>query len=411
MRIERASALTDSGPRRENNEDDVLVLEDAKLVAVADGMGGQDAGLLAAKLALSAVEEFAPQLVTAGAKVAKGRTTKDRLALTRLLDDLFNHASKSIQAAKNELSVPGMGSTLVLVMLVRNFAYVAHVGDSRAYLVRSGRLVRLTEDHSLAEYRFRRGRITREEYEASDERRLLYQALGAGVEVEADVAEVRLMEGDSLLLCSDGLTRALTPEQIESHLRGRADRDGRALIVAAANAKAEDNVSVVTVDLAPEPDDEPIGAITEVLESVFLFKDLTPTELLVIAPYLEEEVHAKGQTVVTQGEPGDTFYCVVSGRVRITRGPTHLVDVKEGGHFGELALARPVSRSATVRTLQRTRLLALNRDRFHDLLRQKPGLGAKLSLALLDTVGDRLRDLSDRISAVERAVRGERGQG
>jgi protein phosphatase len=408
VRIKRAAAVTHPGAKRQYNEDAVLRVGSPPLYAVADGMGGAKPGKAAADLAMRTVKEFAQKMRAANKRISVDRSTANRLALTNLLDELFNAASHRIQRVKTERSVTGMGATLVLVTVVRNFAYVAHVGDSRAYLVRGGRLIRLTEDHSLAEFRFRRGRITREEYETSQDRRLLYQALGAGVDVEVDVAEVRLIEGDALLLCSDGLTRALTEEAI-AELVDPGDIDGSAsqLISVANDAGAEDNVSVVLLDLESEEGDEPIESVTEVLQDVFLFKDITPTELLVIAPYLEEVVHRKGATVIKEGDPGDAFFVVVDGRVKISRGPTVLTEVKAGGHFGELALARPVRRSATVRTATRTRLFALSRDRFHELLRQKPGLGAKLSLALLDTVGDRLRDLSDRLAAVERAVRGE----
>jgi len=400
--------VTHPGAKREYNEDAVLRVGNPPLYAVADGMGGAKPGKAAADLSMRTVKEYAQKMREAAKRISVDRSTVNRLALKNLLDELFNAASQRIQKVKTERKATGMGSTLVLTTVVRNFAYVAHVGDSRAYVVRGGRLIRLTEDHSLAEFRLRRGRITQEEYEHSQDRRLLYQALGAGVDVEVDVAEVRLVEGDLLLLCSDGLTRALTEEAIADLIdKGDVDASATTLIEKANAAGAEDNVSVVLLELEPEEGDEPIESVTEVLRDVFLFKDLAPTELLVIAPYLEEVTHQKGTVVIREGDPGDTFYVVVDGRVRVSRGSTALTDIKSGGHFGELALARPVSRSATVKTTIRTRLFVLSRDRFHELIRQKPELGAKLSLALLDTVGDRLRDLSNRLAAVERAIHGE----
>jgi len=408
VRVKRAAAVTHPGAKREYNEDMVLRVGSPPLYAVADGMGGARPGKAAADLSMRTVKEYAAKMREATKRISTERSTANRLALTNLFDELFNSASQRIQRVKTERNATGMGSTLVLVTVVRNFAYVAHVGDSRAYVVRGGRSIRLTEDHSLAEFRLRRGRITQEEYEHSQDRRLLYQALGAGVDVEVDVAEVRLIEGDVVLLCSDGLTRALTEEAIAA-LVDRKDVDGSAnrLVEQANIAGAEDNVSVVLLDLESEEGDEPISSVTEVLQDVFLFRDITPTELLVVAPYVEEMVFQKGATVIREGEPGDVFYVVVDGRVRISRGSTVLTDVKAGGHFGELALARPVNRSATVRTTTRTSLFALSRDRFHELMRQKPELGAKLSLALLDAVGDRLRDLSSRLAAVEKAIRGD----
>jgi len=408
VRIDDAVAITHEGARRADNEDAVLHLDEPIVLAVADGMGGASVGRRAAEIAVETVRGYGPKLSSALRRVGRRRSTHNRLGLTGLLDDLFNSASRVIGEEKIQRSAPGMGTTLVLATIVKNFAYIAHVGNSRAYVFRRGRLVRLTEDHSLAEFRFRRGRISREEYERSPDRHLLYQALGAGVEVEVDVAEVRLLDGDLLLLCSDGLTRAVDEDIIVGQIDGAgAQGTAEALLEAALAAGAEDNVSIAVARLRAEDGDEPVEVLTEAMRQVFLFRDLSETELLVIAPYLEEEVYPKSATIVSEGDPGDSFYVVASGRVRVSRGSTKLVDIKSGGHFGELSLARPTERSATVRAMVPTRLFTLHRDRFQELLRSKPELGAKLSLALLDAVGDRLRDLSDRLAAVEKAVRGD----
>ncbi len=378
------------------------------LFAVADGMGGPGAGDIAAKLALATIEKYADDLANANARVAVSRSTTDRLALGRFVDELFNRASREVQREATRLQRPGMATTLLLATLVKNYAYVAHVGDSRAYLFRDGRMTQLTEDHNLAELHLRRGRLTREEYEKSPERRVLYQALGAGTEVDGDLAEVRLTGGDVLMICSDGLPRAMSDEEIQSFivpgdLRGSLQR---MLEQAIANG-APDNLSAVLLGVEAEAGDEPIEAVTEVMREVFLFKGMSQPELLTIAPYLEEVVHDKGATLWTEGQILDQFAVVVSGSVRISSGKTHLLDVKPGGSFGELALAQASFRAPTARTLVPTRLFLLSRERFHELMRHKPELGNRLMLALLDAVGDRVRDLGDRLVAVERAARGE----
>jgi len=409
VRILDAVAVTHQGARRPDNEDAVLRLAAPMVLAVADGMGGAENGRRAAELAVGRVRDQFPRLRTQLAAIGKDRSTQNRLALSTLLDEVFNSASKAILAEKETREAGGaMGSTLTMATVVGNHAYLAHVGNSRGYLVRQGKLVRLTEDHSLAEFRFRRGRITREEYATSPDRNVLYQALGAGVDVEVDAAEVRLLDGDVVLLCSDGLTRALTETTIAVKV-DRSDLAGsaRLLVLAALDAGADDNVSVALASVASEEGDEPIETLTDALKAVFLFEHLSDTERLVIAPYLEEAVFAKGAVIFQEGDPADSFFVLAAGKVRVTRGGTQLTDVREGGHFGEMALARPTTRSATVKALQPTRVFVLGRERFQEILRHKPDLGAKLALALLDGLGDRLRDLSDRLSAVERAARGD----
>lgn len=407
MRIRQAVAGTHAGAR-DVNEDAVLRLSNVPAYVIADGMGGAGVGDVAAAMALDVVKRHAPLLREQNLAIARKRSTENRLALGRLMDGLFNAANREIADKALHQSRPAMASTLLLASVVRNFAYIAHVGDSRAYLLRNGSMSRLTEDHSVAELRFRRGKMSQEEYDQSPERQVLYQVLGAGVDVDVDLAEVRLDGGDVLLLCSDGLVRALDEGKITGTVHPDDLTDSlRRLLSAAIEAGAPDNVSAVLLGMESEEGDEPIEVVTDVLREVFLFRQMTTQELLVVAPYLEEVVLEKGVTVVSEGDPADSFYVVVSGRLRVTRGKTRLVDVRAGGHFGELALARPIARSATVRTLSQTRMFSLTRQRFHELLTAKPKLGAKLAVSLLDAVGERLRELTQRLEAVERAARGE----
>jgi serine/threonine protein phosphatase PrpC len=407
VRIREAVTATHKGAR-EHNEDAVLKVPKVPLFAVADGMGGPGAGDIAANAVLDVLKQHADELATLNEKVAQSQSTADRLALGKLFDQVFSQSSREVQREANRLQRPGMGSTLLLATIVKDRAYIAHCGDSRAYLYRKGRLQQLTEDHTIAELHFRRGRITREEYETSPDRRVLYQVLGAGIEVDGDLAEVRLQGGDLLILASDGLPRALDEDELLPRLvAGDAKATLRRLMEGAEMAGWPDNISVIVLQLEAEDGDEDQAPITDLMREVFLFRDMSPPELLTIAPWFEEVVHDKGATICSEGDLVNSFYVVVSGGVRVTRGRTHLHDVKPGGHFGEMALARERDVSPTIRTLSPTKLLELSRARFLDLLRSKPELGARLALALLDAVGDRARDLSERLSAVERAARGE----
>lgn len=407
MRIRESVAATHKG-NRGHNEDAVLRLPKVPVFAVADGMGGPGAGDIAAGLVLDLVRQHGTELQAANEKVRDDRSTSSRLSLGRVFDELFNRSSREVQRESTRLGRPGMGSTLLVGTIVRNYAYVAHVGDSRAYLWREGRLTKLTEDHTIAELHLRRGKITHEEYLDSPDRRVLYQVLGAGIEVDSDLAEVRLAGGDLLLLTTDGLPRAIADEAIAGLIQPE-DLKGslQKMFEAAITAGAPDNLAAVLLSLEAESGDEPIEAVLDVMKDVFLFKDMSQPELLTVAPYLEEIVYDSGATIVTEGEVAQGFFLVVSGHVRMSRGKTTLLDVKPGGYFGELALARQPAKLASVRAMAPTRVFVLTRDRFHELARSKPELGARVALALLDAVGERLRDLTERIAAVERAVRGE----
>ena len=409
MQIFQAIGATHPGSR-DVNEDSILRLKDlaTPIFAVSDGMGGAGIGDVASKVAMKVLKEHAPRICERTAEVSRVRSSANRLALSQAIDTLFNEASRAVRSQAQEQHVAGMAATLLLVTVVDQLAYVAHVGDSRAYLVRGGELMRLTEDHSVAEFRLRRGRMTPEEYQDSPERQVLYQALGTGVEVDVDIAEVRLADNDAMLLCTDGLIRALGEDEIA----GAIDMDdvkgsARRLIHMANANEAPDNLSVILFGLrgTGEPNNA-LRQITEVMDRIFLFGALTPQERLVIAPYLEERSVEQGEMIVREGDKADCFYIIVEGKVRISRHGTHLTDFGPGQHFGELALARPAVRSATVEALEPTHLLSLTRERFSEVVRNKPSLGASLTLALLDTVGNRLRDVSDRLNSVELAIRG-----
>jgi len=390
------------------NEDAMLRMGKVPLYAVADGMGGEGAGDRASQMALEMVKANVADMRKHLKTISADQTTNNRLALGGALQEVFSKASRAIYDEAQHLNRAGMGSTLLLATIAERTAFVAHVGDSRAYLLRGGDLIRLTEDHTVAELRFRRGRISEEEYLSCPERNLLYQALGSGGDVEVDVAEIRLINNDLLLLCSDGLVRAID-EQVMKDSIDLTDIAGsvRQLIRRANQAGADDNITVIALAFEEDNPEEGVIEISQVLRNVFLLKSVSEQERLLVAPYLEEHFVEKGQIIVREGDPADSFFVIVSGKVKISSKNTTLVELGAGKHFGELALARPTKRSATVSAIEDTQLFFLTRERFHDLMKQKPELGSRLSLALLDTVGTRLRDLTNRLAAAERAVHGK----
>jgi hypothetical protein len=269
---------------------------------------------------------------------------------------------------------------------------------------REGRLTRLTDDHTVAAVLAREGSAVA----PGDHQRLL-QAVGTGNRLDVAFYEVPLADEDVLLLCTDGLVRALPEARIADRVDGAAlETVAGRLLDAARQAGAGDNVAVTLARVGVDRDRVRAERLGALLREVFLLRDLTETERMEVAPWLEERVVEKGGRLLREGDEAAEFFLVVEGRVRISRGEVRLTDVGPGAHLGELALARKATRSASATALERTWLLALSRDRFHEICRRKPEIGAKLAVALLDAVGDRLRDLTDRLAAVERAVRGER---
>jgi serine/threonine protein phosphatase PrpC len=231
-----AAGLTDPGMTRATNEDAVLV--EPPLYAVADGMGGHRAGEIASRVALEELLAAAPGRYDAK---ALGRAVR---AANRGV----------IAAAEKSRTRAGMGTTLTAAMVDAGRIAIAHVGDSRAYLLRGGRLERLTDDHSMVADLVRAGSLTEEEARFHPQRSVITRALGSDPNMLADVFEVEGESGDRLLLATDGLTGMLADDYISDILEAETDpeRAVRALVDAANRAGGYDNISVVVVDITGE---------------------------------------------------------------------------------------------------------------------------------------------------------------
>jgi serine/threonine protein phosphatase PrpC len=407
VEIRQSVAATHPGRRRAVNEDRVLRLAGERVFAVADGMGGPGIGDVAATLVIEAVHAGAPALEEARAVLESGASSEARVGVTDALNQIFLDANERVHAEARRLGRSDMGSALVVMTFVGNLAYIAHVGHGRAYLYRGGRLTGLTEDHSLAELRYRRGRMTRAEYASSPDRHVLYQALGTSVDLDVDIAEVRLMDGDVLLLCSDGLTRVVSDEVLEGLIAPDALPSTLRRLVGAANeAGGPDNVSTVVVSVRVE-EDVSTAVLRAGLAEAHLLRDLNGPERLMVAPYLEERRLLEGEVLLADGAYGDRAYVVLEGTLAWKRGPRVLVSFGRGETAGVQHLAREAPHQGELVATSHARVVELKRDRFRELLRQKPDIGARVALALLDDLGLRMRDMADRLQAIERVARGE----
>ncbi len=236
MRVRRSAGLTDPGRKRRRNED-AFVCE-SPLFAVADGMGGAQAGEIASRLAAAALREG----------TVDGGGGQERVA------SLIQEANRRVfERSSADASVSGMGTTMTVVLVGEDVVTIGHVGDSRAYLVRDGRLEQVTEDHSLVAELVRSGKLSPEEAERHPQRSVITRVLGVDAEVDIDTFTVEAREGDLFMICSDGLTSMIGDDTIlaavEQH-RSDLRRAAKALIEAANREGGEDNITVVLVELA-----------------------------------------------------------------------------------------------------------------------------------------------------------------
>jgi len=245
-----SSGLSDVGRVRTNNEDSFRIVEALNLFILSDGMGGEAHGEVASAMAVDVINKYCES-----EKEDSGATVLDEVpanisSRTRRLKNAVAQANFQIfQSAQKNPEQRGMGATITALWLKDTLLSIAHVGDSRAYLLRNGNLQQLTNDHSLVAEQVRRGLITPQQAEESDMQSVLLRALGAHPEVEIDVDEVEIIPRDALLLCSDGLTRMVTEPEIAGALQAEMVPSAAAeRLIALANENGGiDNVTVIVV--------------------------------------------------------------------------------------------------------------------------------------------------------------------
>ncbi len=415
-RLGAAAVANDIGLRMKDQEDANLALADVPLYAIADGSGA----LWPAGLTLRVLEDEAPHLREFQAKVTSEQDCSSRLAVGHFFESVFNLAGRLVREEMGVRSEGRATSAAVALTLMGPFAYVAHVGDARAYLFRDKRLRCLTTDHTVAMLQLKRGEISNEDYAASPYKKTLTQAIGVTPEIRPDIAEVRIASGDLMLLCSDGLHRMVPDKRIAEILGEETslERRAKALIAAANDAGGKDNITVQLVPIETLADlelDASQGAkrervdVARVLGKCFLFEKISESERLLIAPYFEYQAFEQADIICREGDPGDSLYVVVQGRVRVTFQRAHLIDIGPGGWAGEIALAREGPRTATLTARDRVVLLTLTRARFLEIMRRRPALGSQLALPLLEFVGKRVIDLRNRFTRIAELMAGRAG--
>jgi PPM family protein phosphatase len=246
MRIQ-AGVATDVGKVREGNEDAYLV--EPPLYAVADGMGGHRGGEVASQLALQTIAE----------SFRRGQIP---------FSDQVQRANRAVfERSGTDRAVAGMGTTLTAALIDGDLAHLAHVGDSRAYLLRAGALRKLTDDHTLVNRMVKAGEITEAEAEVHPHRNVLTRSLGTESDIDVDEWDVGLLEGDRILLCSDGLTGMLAEDQVKAILEstpGAPQEAADRLVRAANNAGGIDNITVVVLDVREGEADAPATVVRNV---------------------------------------------------------------------------------------------------------------------------------------------------
>ena len=394
---------SDVGKKRAHNEDYLLLAPELGLFIVCDGMGGHAAGEVASELAACTVRRCIEQNKAVLDAYDDSAPARDQLL--RMVEDAIKTASRAVFAlARSEKSRAGMGTTLTMMLCVRQTGVMGHVGDSRLYMRRQGRLHQLSEDHTYINEMIRRGMGTAEGLKHGAYANVITRAVGIQANVNVDTLSFDLLEGDSFLLCSDGLQKHLEdPEEIGQVLDNDHLNSIPQQLIEIANARGgTDNISAVVLRInsgAGEAEQQrerttEVNLRIDTLHEVELFQQLDMGELCKILHIVRVQKCEQGDVIMREGEAGNSLFAILQGKFVVTRAGRPITWLQRGSHFGEMALFNNRPRSATIEAIERSRLLVIERDRFNDLVRKEPLLGVKLLWAFAQVLSLRLDETS-----------------
>lgn len=408
-RVVHAWAATDVGRKRKHNEDSFLLDAKLGLFIVADGMGGHAAGEVASAQCVELVRESLQTHRAALEEFAKTPTHEGTQSVQKLMVGAIEHACRRIHALSEEDERRrGMGTTCVALLVCGRKAVIAHVGDSRIYLARTGRVHQLTEDHSLVEEHVKRGTMTREEAERSEIRNVITRAVGLQPSVQVDTLVTDIETDDLFLLCSDGVHGYFQDDDdLPTLLTGDARSTLPTRLVDLANERGgKDNATALVISAGGDVDDDAIDmdAKVEMLRRIPLFQYMKYKELMSLLAISKGRQYKAGERIISEGELSEEMFVIFRGQVEISKNQSRLSRVGAGGHFGEMGLIDNAPRSASVDAVAATNVITLGRDALLLLMKKDSFLSVKLLWSFCQVLGERLRTTNDRLFGVQLEV-------
>jgi len=404
-------AATDVGRKREHNEDNFLIDKKLSLFAVADGMGGHASGEIASQIAVTDFRnavEARKDLLDAYVRHEEGVATQDILAA---LENAAQQAGVAIfERGQKESEKRGMGTTLSALLLLGERAFIAHVGDSRVYMVRQNQTVQLTEDHSLVNELIRHGKVTRESLATSpyaSYKNAVTRALGVYETTQIDTIDLEVLPGDQFLICSDGLHGYLKENDVTSFLGAdHVTSIPQKLVDHANKGGGHDNITAVILRVQTDTTDagqtraQELNRKVEVLRQMPLFHHLTYKEILRVLSVTQVVDFNAGDEILREGEPGDDLFILLKGKVRLHKDGAFVTHVGRGANLGVLALIDKRPRSVSASAEDRTRALVLRRREFNEIIRNEQRLSVKLLWSFVQVLAQRLRKTTADLTGV-----------
>lgn len=400
-----AFGLTDPGMRRTTNEDHVLIDSDLGLLMIADGMRASGEGIAASQIISEHLRDVLGSKRYLLDRYRDDPSSENRGALERTISDAVGEICGMLHnMSSEERKVRGTGTTLTVLGICGMKAFVAHVGDTRVYLMRQDQIYLINEDHSLLQEYLKKGLIEMDDPRVERLRKVLTRGIGLTEAVQVDFQHFDVVPGDLFLLCSDGLHRYLSDFDEVRQIFETSELDAvpATLVVLANSRGGDDNIGVIAARI----DDvgrfiDPREPATDVklqialLEGLPLFSGLDYSELLALHSRIKLHPVRPGQIVIQENATGNELYVILSGRLVVTRDAVELATLERGDHFGEIGLLRQGARTATVTSTHPGLLMSIDRETFLELMRREPAMAVKVLWRFTETLAQRLRRAND----------------
>lgn len=400
------NGITDAGLIRDRNDDAYFVDTQYGLAMVCDGVSGHAAGNEASQKTIEEILKFLKNDKSFSGSTAE-KTSYESLGdiHQEILDKLKNAVSEAgqvvYQTGQRDLKKAGMSTTLELIYLRERYAYLAHVGDSRIYLVRGDTIHRLTNDHTYVAELIKSGKLKPENAANSPYAHVLMKAVGISKVVQADTLVTEISPGDVFVLCTDGLTDVVKEQDILDVVKKHPEKEvSQILVNMAKDRKSKDNITVVCLKVQGNVSEEAKVSPSKKLETLAkipLFRYLTYPERIKVLSISKTLQFQTSTEFVKEGEIGDQFFIILSGKVGVMKNGVQIQVREAGDSVGEMSIIDQGPRSASLLAATPVTVVAISRKSLFQLLREDTQIGVKLLWALAAEVNKKLRDTTEKL--------------
>ncbi len=390
-----AWSRTSVGRVRKENEDSFIADPEQGIYVVCDGMGGHNAGEIASATAVEVVHAELRKVIEQIRELDGKNTPADRQRVCELVDEAVQAGCRRVfQIASSSSEHRGMGTTLVCLVVAGTNGYIAHVGDSRIYLIRGGKVYQLTEDHTVVNEQLKRGLITPDEARDAPYKSVLTRAVGIQEYVQADTLPLEVLPQDLFLLCSDGLTAYVEGDELAEFVQGPQPTGAVAKLIDAANERGgRDNITAIVVEVSGEGTEQAkvLQQTVEALKAGPLFQHLTYEEIIKVLRVTSQRQARPGEVIFKEGSVGEEMHVIREGRVKVVKDGVELAQLGTYDHIGEMSFIDAAPRSASIVAIDPTDLITIQKDDFFQLMSNDSRLGLKLLWSFVFVLSSRLR--------------------